>query len=171
MTDETERLSFKSDKGASRSTWLAAALVAVIVGWMGSGYILPSEEADAPKDKTEIKPVAVAVERSSTRSVTLFFQAEGQAQPDRDTSIRAETSGDVAEVLVAKGDDVEQGAVIARLSTVRAEADLESARRELARAQQQFGNALNSYPDTGPHTRHNSQRHVLGDADRELHPP
>jgi multidrug efflux system membrane fusion protein len=73
--------------------------------------------------------------------VTLFFQAEGQAQPDRDTVIRAETSGDVAEVLVDKGQEVDEGAVIARLSTTRAEADLTRAREELARARREFDNA------------------------------
>ena len=72
------------------------------------------------------------VEQSSVEPVTLYFQAEGQAQPDRDTSIRAEASGDVAEVLVAKGEDVAERSVIARLSTTRAEADLARAGDELA---------------------------------------
>ncbi len=142
MTDETERLSFEDDKGASRATWIAGALVIAIVGWMGSSYILPSDDADAVQAaETRVAPIAVAVEESSVESVTLFFQAEGQAQPDRDTSIRAEASGDVADVLVAKGEDVADGAVIARLSTTRAEADLARAREELSRAQREFDNA------------------------------
>lgn len=140
--EDREELSFEDDKGASRSTWIAAALVVAIVGWMGSGYILPSEEAGTPqKSDKKAEPVAVAVEQSVTEPVTLFFQAEGQALPDRDTSIRAEASGDVAEVLVSKGDDVGDGAVIARLSATRAEADLARAREERARAQREFDNA------------------------------
>lgn len=142
MSEDTEELSFEDDRGASRSTWIAGALVVAIIGWMGSGYVLPSEEADTPQAAdTRIEPVAVAVEESSAEPVTLFFQAEGQAQPDRDTSIRAEASGDVIEVLVAEGDEVGDGAVIARLSTTRAEADLSRAREELARAQREFDNA------------------------------
>lgn len=142
MVDDREDLSFQDDKGASRSTWIAAALVIAIVGWMGSGYILPSEDADAPQASgTRVERVAVAVEQSAAEPVTLFFQAEGQAQPDRDTSIRAEASGDVAEVLVAKGEDVTAGAVIARLSATRAESDLARAREELARARREFDNA------------------------------
>ncbi|MCF3973967.1 efflux RND transporter periplasmic adaptor subunit [Paracoccus salsus] len=114
----------------------------VIIGWMGSGYILPSGDEDAAQvAETRAEPVAVAVERSVTRPVTLYFQAEGQAQPDRDTSIRAETPGDVAEVLVRKGEDVDDDAVIARLSTTRAEADLSRAREQRARAQREFDNA------------------------------
>ncbi len=142
MRDETDTLSFTNDKGASRATWIAAAFVIAIVVWMGSGYVLPSEEADPPQvAETRVTPVTVAVEQSSVEPVTLFFQAEGQALPDRDTAIRAETSGDVAEVLVAKGEEVIDGAVIARLSTTRAEADLSRAREELSRAQREFDNA------------------------------
>ncbi|SUZ33689.1 Multidrug resistance protein MexA [Roseibaca ekhonensis] len=142
MTDESRTLSFRDDKGASRATWIAGALVIAIVGWMGSGYILPSDDAKSvATPQTRIAPVAVAVEQSSVQPVTLYFQAEGQAQPDRDTSIRAEASGDVAEVLVSKGEDVEEGTVVARLSTTRAEADLSRAREQMARAQREFDNA------------------------------
>ncbi|TQE92887.1 MAG: efflux RND transporter periplasmic adaptor subunit, partial [Spiribacter salinus] len=44
MPEDTEKLSFQDDKGASRSTWIAAALVFAIIGWMGSGYLWPSED-------------------------------------------------------------------------------------------------------------------------------
>ncbi len=142
MTEDSERLSFRDDKGASRSTWIAAGLVLAIVGWMGSGYVLPSGDATAPQSsEMRAEPVAVTVEPSSAETVTLYFQAEGQAQPDRDTTIRAETSGDVAEVLVRKGEDVTDGAVVARLSADRAEADFARAREELAGAQREFDNA------------------------------
>ncbi len=142
MSENTERLSFQDDKGASRSTWIAAALVVAITGWMGSGYIWPSaEDAEVGAKAAQVDPVAVGVTTSSVQTVTLRFQAEGQALPDRETSIRTETSGDVAEVLVQKGEDVQDGAVIARLSATRAEADLARAREELARAQREFDNA------------------------------
>ncbi|MBV0911158.1 efflux RND transporter periplasmic adaptor subunit [Anianabacter salinae] len=142
MTDNTEKLSFKDDKGASRSTWIAGALVIAIVGWMGSGFLLPADDdTGQTATQTDPEPVAVTVEQSSAEAVTLFFQAEGQALPDRDTTIRAEASGDVAEVLVTKGQDVADGAVIARLSATRASADLNRAREELDRAQREFDNA------------------------------
>ena len=142
MTENTERLSFQDDKGASRSAWIAAALAVAIAGWMGSGYIWPSaDDEGAGSGPAQVAPVAVGVAQSSVETVTLRFQAEGQALPDRETSIRAETSGDVAEVLVEKGQDVQDGAVIARLSATRAKADLARAREELARAQREFDNA------------------------------
>jgi len=141
-SENKEQLSFEDDKGASRSAWIAAALVVAIVGWMGSGYILPSGDEDAEQAETApAKPVAVAVEKSTPQQVTISFQAEGQAQPDRDTSIRAEASGDVVDVLVMEGEEVEGGAVIARLSATGAQADLARAREEFARADREFKNA------------------------------
>ncbi|MCC1492032.1 efflux RND transporter periplasmic adaptor subunit [Cognatishimia sp. F0-27] len=138
-------LSFDDDPGSNRATWVAAVLLVAIVGWMGSGFILPSEDvADsgpAAGDRDNAAPVAVAIRPSQAEAVTLFFQAEGQAQPDRDTSIRAEASGDVAELIHSKGDDVEAGAVIARLDTARVEADLRRAEEERVRAQREFDNA------------------------------
>ena len=37
----TEPLRFETDRGASRSIWIAVALVVALIGWMGSGIILP----------------------------------------------------------------------------------------------------------------------------------
>ncbi|WP_210421533.1 efflux RND transporter periplasmic adaptor subunit [Hoeflea halophila] len=113
-----------------------------MVGWMGSGFVIPSEE-DVPEPVAvqEAAAVAVAVRASIAKTVTLFFQAEGQAQPDRDTVIRAEASGDVAEVLVRKGQDLQEGDIIARLSSNRVEADLKRAIEERDRAQREFDNA------------------------------
>lgn len=143
MNDETEKLTFENDEGASRSTWIAAALVLVIAGWMGSGYFLPAENTQPQQSVDEgMAPVAVTVENSTAKPVTLYFRAEGQAQPDRDTAIRAESSGDVAEIMVAKGEDVEEGAVIARLTSTRADADFARARQELASARREFDNAM-----------------------------
>ena len=134
-------LTFESDKGASRSSWIAAALVIAIVGWMGSGLLFPDETEETAPIREAPEPVAVAVESSSAQSVMQFYQAEGQALPDRDTVLRAETSGDVAEVLVTKGQDVAAGDVIARLDSAGNIADANRAAEELVQAQREFDNA------------------------------
>lgn len=134
-------LRFDNDKGASGSLWIAALLLVAIVAWMGSGFVYPDEEEREVAAPLETAPVAVATRQSVAEEVTLFFQAEGQALPDRDTPIRAEASGDIAEVLVAKGDDVAKGDIIARLSTDRVDADLRRAQQDLDRAQREFNNA------------------------------
>jgi multidrug efflux system membrane fusion protein len=130
-----------ADRGALRSTWIASGITLAVVVWMGSGFVLPSEEASGPTTTGEPAPVAVAVEHSRAEPVTLIFNAEGQALPERDTIIRAETSGDVAEVFVSMGDSVEDGAEIARLESDAAEANLAQAQQELAAAARDLENA------------------------------
>lgn len=143
MTDpvKPETLDFKTERGASRSKWLATALVLAIVGWMGSGFVLPApQDDDAPSD-TIAKVTAVAVERSTAETVTRNFVAEGQALPDRTTDLRAEATGRILEVLVSKGAVVMAGDVIARFDVAQNEADLNRAQQELSRAQREFDNS------------------------------
>ena len=139
--DAPKRLTFSSDKGASRSTWVAALLVVLIVGWMGSGFVIPSEDSDPVVTRQDPEPVAVAVTTSTAETVTQFYQAEGQALPDRDTMMRAETSGDIAEVLVGKGQNVSAGDVVARFDPTNSAADTNRAAEALIQAQREFDNA------------------------------
>ncbi len=141
-SDERKPLAFDSDKGSTRSRWVAGGLAAAIIGWMGSGYVLPSAET-APVVARSAAPnaVTVAVRRSVAERVEQVFVAEGQALPDRDTTIRAETSGQIAELLVDKGAVLEAGQVIARFDTDARTSDLARATEELNRARREFNNA------------------------------
>ncbi|WP_245729300.1 efflux RND transporter periplasmic adaptor subunit [Salinihabitans flavidus] len=134
-------MTFESDRGASRSIWIASAVLVALIAWMGSGFILPSEPEMAQQEKPEPQAPSVMIRDSTAQSVTLTFSAEGQALPDRDTGLRAEASGNVVALLARKGDTVEAGEVIARLSSRRAEADLARAKEDLARARRDFNNA------------------------------
>ncbi len=135
-------LTFESDKASSRSRWVAGGLAVAIIGWMGSGYILPSADPAQTSTKPAApKPVTVAVRRLVAESVEQVFVAEGQALPDRDTMIRAETSGQIAELLVDKGAVLEAGQVIARFDTDARTSDLARATEELSRARREFDNA------------------------------
>jgi multidrug efflux system membrane fusion protein len=102
---------------------------------MGSALVFPpgSDQELAPPG--EPAPVSVTVQSSRAEAVTRVFQAEGQALPDRDTEIRTETSGVVAEVFVRRGEDVQAGARIARIDATRADANLARARAEFDEAQ------------------------------------
>ncbi|KAF0675250.1 efflux RND transporter periplasmic adaptor subunit [Profundibacterium mesophilum] len=145
-TDSPERatLEFDSDAGSARSKIVAGFLILALVGWMGSGFVLPSEEEDmAGEEKTQEGPraVAVAVRRSQAEQVDQVFVAEGQAEPDRDTQILAEVSGQIAELGVRRGASVQSNETIARFSTDKREADLARAREDLTRANRELENA------------------------------
>lgn len=135
-----EKLVFESDPGASRSLWLAVAILLVVIGWMASGFFIQKEPEAAPK-AVEAEPPAVVVRDSKAELVTLNFRAEGQAEPERDSVIRAEASGTVLTIPAEKGGNIGAGAAIAQLSTAEAEATLDQARQELARAEREFNNA------------------------------
>lgn len=137
----TERAARTSDRGASRSAWIAGAIVAAIVLWMGSGFVLPSEPEAPAAEATAPEPPAVLVRDSEAQRITLTFSAEGQALPDRDTGIRAEASGTVTRLAVEKGADVQAGDLIAELSSDRARAGLVQAEEEVNRASREFDNA------------------------------
>lgn len=134
-------LHFEDDKGAKRSTWIALVLLILIVSWMGSGFVFPSKETDVIAAKDSPPLIAVAVTPSTAEPVTQFYQAEGQALPDRDTPLRARASGDIAQVLIEKGQNVDAGDVIARFVSTENEADINQATEELVAAQRELTNA------------------------------
>ncbi len=140
-TPDPESLAFASDTGAKTSTWTALGITLVIIGWMGSGFFLPAEVTNEEVVSNAPLPIAVSVRQSDARPVTLFFNAEGQALPDRDTEIRAEASGQITEIIAGMGDFVEEGAVIARLDSEEAEANLAQALQEVARTTRDLENA------------------------------
>lgn len=136
-----QRLEISSDEGAQRSTWIASAITLAILLWMGSGLVWPSEDPGTPEAASGPEAVAVTAELSEAAPVTLIFEARGQSLPQRDTIMRAEAAGDVAELFVSLGDTVEAGAPIARLRNEAAEADLAQARQALDAAQRDLDNA------------------------------
>jgi multidrug efflux system membrane fusion protein len=142
MSDQPKstQLSFDTERGASRSKWVAGLFLLGVVGWMGSGFVLPAAQQDAPK-AAGVQLTSVAVQSSTAQAVTQYFVAEGQALPDRVTSLRAEATGQIAEVFVAKGDTVGTGQLIARFDVTRSNADLARAQEDVARAQREFDNA------------------------------
>lgn len=127
-------LTFNSDKGAGRSKWLAILLALLLVGWMGSGFVIQPEDEQTDVADTEIKPVAVEVLNSRADDVQLVLTAEGQSIPDRSTEIPAKASGQVLSVSVERGDLVEMGQEIGRIDSETIEAQLVQAEAQLEQA-------------------------------------
>ena len=135
--DET----FRSDPGSGRSLWVAVAALVLVAAWMASGFLLPPDAPEETARDVKLQAPAVRVQLSRAEAVTLTFGAEGQAQPQRDTTVQAENAGTVVELPFTKGDRVEEGDVIARLSASQAEAALQQAEEERTRAEREFDNA------------------------------
>ena len=134
MPDLNGQLEFDDDKGSGQSKWLAALFAVVLIGWMGSGFILPSQPDEETTEEPAARAVAVAVMTSAAQDIDLVLISEGQSIPDRATSITAKTGGEVVSVAVGRGDLVAVGQEIARLDAETIEAQLVQAQTQLEQA-------------------------------------
>ncbi|WP_341368119.1 efflux RND transporter periplasmic adaptor subunit [Yoonia sp. BS5-3] len=139
---QPERLTFQSDKGANRSKWVAILLAIMLVVWMGSGFVIPSEASEEVVEETAPRAITVAVLPSVAEEVQLVLTAEGQSIPDRATSISAKAAGQVETVLVSRGDLVVAGQELGRIDAETAEAQLTQAQAQLDQAARDLDNAL-----------------------------
>lgn len=141
--DLTGQLEFQNDKGAGRSKWVAAFFALSLIGWMGSGYILPTQAADDTNEQEAAsRLVSVAVFPSTAQDVQLVLSAEGQSEPDRASDIRAEVGGQVASVTAKRGDLVDAGQEIGRIDSKTIEAQRLQARTQLDQASRDLNNAI-----------------------------
>ncbi|KQI71561.1 ABC transporter substrate-binding protein [Loktanella sp. 5RATIMAR09] len=141
--DLAGKLTFDGDKGAGRSKWVAIFLALLLVGWMGSGYIVPSQGTENDTATAPAKrAITVAVLDSQAQDVELVLSAEGQSEPDRATGVQAETAGQVVSVSATRGDLVGAGQEIGRLDASTIEAQLLQAQTQQAQATRDLNNAL-----------------------------
>ncbi|MEW6092930.1 MAG: efflux RND transporter periplasmic adaptor subunit [Chloroflexota bacterium] len=107
--------------------WFAIVVVALLAG--GGGYLyyrfgyLPGQASDTATMQT-------AVARQG--DLVLYASGTGTLIPADEVSFGFETSGEVSEVLVSVGDEVEAGQLLARLDDTDAQAQLTEAKQTLA---------------------------------------
>lgn len=104
----------------NKSYLIAAVFTLGLAAWVLGGYFVKSsgkETPDAPAVADAVAPMTVSVRTQEARSVEQYIVAQGQAEPNRTVTIRAETTGQVAEILADEGATVAAGDVIARLES------------------------------------------------------
>ncbi len=96
--------------------------------------------------------VKVAVENVEKRSVIETITANGKIQPEKEVKISPDVSGEIVELTVKEGDQVEKGQLLLRIKPDiyisqkdRSMAAISSARARLAQAEAQFTQAELSY--------------------------
>lgn len=104
----------------TKSIIISVSLTLAIILWMLSGYLVaPTNDVItvSPSAETESAATAMTVEiRPSVSSqVALHIVAQGQVEPNREVSVRAETEGRVAEIIAVEGQPVHTGDVLVRL--------------------------------------------------------
>lgn len=144
MTAKDDEMSAKEDTLAAKrpkrrvprikQSVVIALGIAVALGlWMASGAMDADAKRAPEPDKTAANaPVmSVAVETRQARQITREIVVQGQTEPDRMVNLRAETDGQIATIVAARGQRVKKGDVIARLKIDDRQARLKEAEAEL----------------------------------------
>ncbi len=123
--------------GRSRLFVFLALLIAAaaIAGWLLRSPAAPSDAAAPAIAPLELSQVDVA--RVEPRALTRLLPLSGSLSPVVQATVKAKVGGEVEQLAVREGQDVEAGAVIARLDTrnLQAQYDRELAAVEKARAE------------------------------------
>lgn len=101
-----------------KSYLIAVFFALVLAAWVLGGYFLKSSSKETALESSvaeSVPPMTVSVRTQEARSVERFIVAQGQAEPNRTVTVRAETKGKVAELLADEGAVVSAGDIIARL--------------------------------------------------------
>lgn len=118
----------------SRRNLLVVGIALLAVVWIVSGILW--REPEVPRRAAQRDVMAVAVENRRAQPVQRILTLQGQVEPDRLVTVRAETAGQIETWLVALGAAVRAGEVIARLGIE----DREARRRQaLARVRDRQG--------------------------------
>lgn len=121
----------------NRSYVIATLITLGIAAWVFGGYAMKSsgkETEDAPVAAKTAAPLTVSVRTQDAKPVEQFIIAQGQAEPNRTVTIRAETKGQIAELLADEGTSVKAGDILVKLEENDRQAMLQRAE---ARVQEQ----------------------------------
>lgn len=102
-----------------KSIITALVLAIVAIGWIASGQFKPEEangnDSTSSETQTAIKPMQVRVADLSAITRVERVDVTGRTEASRKVQLRAETHGQVAELLARRGENITEGQPIARL--------------------------------------------------------
>jgi multidrug efflux system membrane fusion protein len=114
-----------------KSYLIAFALTLAITGWMLAGHLTGgSKRGDAISIQSAddgLDRMTVEIRLHKARAVTRHIVAQGQVEPNREVTVRAETAGRVAEIVADEGQPVSAKDVLVRLEMDDRQAQLKKA--------------------------------------------
>jgi HlyD family secretion protein len=112
--------------------WLAGLLAAILIAGIGS-YVASHQLVTVPQQRAQRKIQTASVTRGN---LTILVSANGTVQPERSVNVSPKTSGILKPLLVAEGDFVRAGQVLAYMDNSNLQGQLLQARGNLAAARQ-----------------------------------
>lgn len=129
-----------------RKSWIIAGLIAVgATAWVASGQFAdsstPEDEAAETPDQPEAPPQMVRVRQVMAEPMLSDITVQGRTLADRMVTVKNEEPGRVMEVLVNRGDVVNEGDLLIRLDPEDREVMVESARALVTQRELEFAAA------------------------------
>lgn len=124
-----------------KSYIIAAVLACALTTWVLGGYFMRTagKEVETGPATTEMaQTMKVAARTQKAEPVSQIVVAQGQAEPNRTVTVRAETMGRVVEILADEGSTVEAGDVIVRLEENDRKARIDRAEARLREQESAF---------------------------------
>jgi membrane fusion protein (multidrug efflux system) len=123
--------------------WLTAlAVIFLLIGLGGcqpaGDASDPAASAEAGEDDEEAAPVPVEVDGAVRDEVVAIYTGTAALETDEDAMVVAKVSGEVESISVEEGDTVRAGQVLARLDGDRLRLEMERARANLAKLEQEY---------------------------------
>jgi len=143
-----------------KSYIIAVGLACALTAWVLGGYYMKSdgkETVTASEPAKTVPDMKVSVRTQEAEPVSQVVVAQGQAEPNRTVKVRAETMGQVAEILADEGSMVEAGDIIVRLEHNDRQAHIDRAEARV-REQQSAYEAAQALGKKGYQTQRQSDQ-------------
>jgi len=125
-----------------KSAFIAALVVVALVLWMLSGQLGSEESNDNSQTSSEQdKPATlmkVQTQVITAENITREVIVQGQLEPLKVITVRAETAGNVKQLPANKGERIGRGQLLASMSIETRNADLAVARANLIQASSEY---------------------------------
>ena len=130
----------------SKSRWIAAAALVVLVLAAGAGWLLFGTSAKPPQAAAAQPPApAVGVRLAAMKGVSQSFEFVGRVKAIEKVDLRARVEGFLEKVLFREGQDVKTGELLYQIEKVQFQAAVDQAKANLAVAEAGLTNAKVEY--------------------------
>lgn len=126
-----------------RSSYVISLLICLIVGlWVASAIVFPpGSEIQNETEKKADSLFSVRVKALETDSVVEKLNITGRTKASRKTTLGAETTGQITQILVEKGAMVKEGDVLAKIEVKDRDSRVKEAKENVKRAEIEYNAA------------------------------
>lgn len=137
--------------------YIAGIIAVLALMWIGSGFLFPSAEPSQGDAQTEShkdgdKPMEVRYRDLTAEEFKDEVVLTGRTQASRKVELQAETSGQIADLLKEKGDDVQKGETLAKIEMRDRLARLNETKERVSQREIEY-NAAQSLEERGFNSR------------------